>query len=171
MTIRKIFYLGNDLLREKSEKIEFPLSTDDNNLLIDLKDTLHNFIEENGFGRGIASPQIGVLKKALCIDMTGSNPKYFINPEITYYSKEKIKLFDDCFSMPYIMVNIFRSKNIKVKYFDEFGKMHHKEFENDWSELLQHEIDHLNGFLAIDRVKSLRDIWSRAEYLEEFSSS
>ncbi|MFP4457928.1 MAG: peptide deformylase [Clostridia bacterium] len=171
MAIRKIFHLGNDLLRKKSEIVEFPLSNEDEQLLIDLKDTLHNFIKENGFGRGIAAPQIGVLKRALCLDMTGDNPKFFINPEITYYSDEKIKLFDDCFSMPYIMVNIYRSKKIKVKYFNENGDMYHEEFTGDWAELLQHEIDHLNGILAIDRVKVLSDIWSKAEYLEEFSNS
>lgn len=171
MAIRKIFRLGNDLLRKESKSIELPLGSIEEKLLIDLKDTLHNFIKENGFGRGIAAPQIGVLKKVLCIDMTGSDPKYFINPVITYYSNEKIKLFDDCFSMPYIMVNILRSKKIKVKYFDKNGVMHHEEFENDWAELLQHEIDHLYGILAIDRVKSLSDIWSKAEYLEEFSNS
>lgn len=171
MAIRKIFRLGNDLLRKESKSIELPLGSIEEKLLIDLKDTLHNFIKENGFGRGIAAPQIGVLKKVLCIDMTGSDPKYFINPVITYYSDEKIKLFDDCFSMPYIMVNILRSKKIKVKYFDKNGVMHHEEFENDWAELLQHEIDHLYGILAIDRVKSLSDIWSKAEYLEEFSNS
>ncbi len=171
MAIRKIFYLGKDLLRKKSIEIEFPLTTDEDKLLIDLKETLYNFIKENGFGRGIAAPQIGVLKKALCIDITGSNPKYFLNPEITFYSDEKVKLFDDCFSIPYIMVNIYRSKKIKVRYFDENGKMHHEEFTNDWAELLQHEIDHLNGLLAIDRIESLRDIWSKAEYLEEHSNS
>jgi peptide deformylase len=171
MSIKKIFYLGNDLLRKSSDMITFPLSKEDKQLLEDLKDTLHNFIKENGFGRGIAAPQIGKLKRVVCIDMTGSDPKYFINPEITYYSEDKMKLFDDCFSMPYIMVNIFRSKNIKVKYFDEKGEIHHKDFSGDWAELLQHEIDHLNGILAIDRVQSIRDVWSKAEYVEEFVNS
>jgi len=171
MSIKKIFYLGNDLLRQKSKPISFPLSEDDKKLLINLKDTLYNFIAKNGFGRGIAAPQIGLLKQAICIDMTGNDPKYFINPEIIYYSQKKEKMFDDCFSMPYIMVNIFRSKSIKVKYYDETGQVHHKQFSGDWAELLQHEIDHLNGLLAIDRVNSIRDIWSKAEYNEEFVNS
>lgn len=164
MAIRRILHLGNDLLRQKTNTIPLPLRNQDQKLLEDLKDTLHNFVKENGFGRGIAAPQIGVLKSVLCINMTGNKPHYFINPKITYYSKEKVKLFDDCFSMPHIMVNIYRSKRIKVDYYNEEGQFFSNSFEDDWAELLQHEIDHLNGILAIDRVDSLKDIWSSFEY-------
>ncbi len=171
MSVRKIFLLGNGLLRQKSCEIGFPLSKEDTSLLRDLADTLANFKKENGFGRGVAAPQIGILKRAICINMDGNENKYFINPIITSYSLDSIKMFDDCFSLPNIMAHIYRSKNITVEYYDEQGKYYQEDFSNDWSELLQHEIDHLDGILSIDRVLSLRDIWSRAEYLNEHTNS
>jgi peptide deformylase len=171
MTIKKIFLLGNNLLRKQSEIISFPLNKKDEMLLQDLSDTLANFKDENGFGRGIAAPQIGCLKKVICINMTGEKDKFFINPQIVSYSLESEKLFDDCFSLPNIIAHIYRSKKIQVEYYDELGNFYQEEFSDDWAELLQHEIDHLDGILAIDRVRSLRDIWSRAEYLDEHSNS
>lgn len=162
MAIKPILLLGNPILRQQSENITFPLSAEDKLLLQDLCDTLHEFQHQNGFGRGIAAPQIGILKKAICIDM--GTPKFFINPSILAYNTPDFEMFDDCFSMPEIMIWLKRSSSIIVEYYDEKGNCHQQYFDGDWAELLQHEIDHLFGKMAIDRVGSIKDIWSRREW-------
>lgn len=165
MAVREILTLGHDNLRKASEKITFPLSANDKANLIDLRDTLHDFQKRNGFGRGIAGPQIGWSKQAICIDTDGS-PVFLLNPKILKYSEETYHLFDDCFSMPDIMVYIERSKHIEVAYDTPQGEKVTQRFEGDLAELLQHEIDHLHGLMAIDRVRSLRDIWSKEQWLK-----
>lgn len=162
MSIKSILLLGNSVLRQNSEDVSFPLSAEDQQLLTDLNDTIKDFKIKNGFGRGIAAPQIGVLKRVVCVNIDG--PQYYINPKIVEYSAEKYRLFDDCFSMPEIMVNIERSKKITVEFYDQNGEIHVENFEEGMSELLQHEIDHLNGIMAIDRITSTKDIWSRKQW-------
>lgn len=163
--IKDILLLGNPLLRQKSLSLQFPLSPLDQLNLANLLDTLHAFQAEHGFGRAIAGPQIGWLKRVVCVDING--PRFFINPEIVYYSNEQQDLFDDCFSMPNIMVNIKRSQTITVRYYNQDGLECKETFQDDWAELLQHEIDHLYGILAIDRVKTTHDIWARQEWLNQ----
>ncbi|QOR34742.1 peptide deformylase [Clostridium sp. 'deep sea'] len=162
MAIKSLALLGNNILRKKCKIVDFPLNNANEQLLIDLNDTLINFKKNNGFGRGIAAPQINVLKKIICINT--DTPQYFINPEIIEYSKNSFYMFDDCFSMPEIMVYIERSESIKVKFYDKTGRLIIKQYSGAMSELLQHEIDHLNGIMAIDRVKAIKDIYSKEEW-------
>ena len=168
MAIKDLMFLGNEVLRQKCAPVTFPLSKDSLELLKDLNDTVLDFKKTHDFGRGIAAPQIGVLAQVVCINT--NKPQYFINPQITEYSSDTFFMYDDCFSMPEIMVYIERSKAIKVKFYDENGQLHEKCFSGDMSELLQHEIDHLNGVMAIDRVKSLKDIYSRSEWKNKQNS-
>lgn len=166
MAVRNILKLGNPLLREKCQPVRLPLSGEDRKQLNDLLDTLHDFQQRNGFGRAIAAPQIGWLAAVVCVD-TG-RPRYFLNPVITTYSEAKMELFDDCFSLPGIMVRIERAQEIVVEYYTVDGCLRREKFHDDMAELLQHEIDHLHGILAIDRAKSVRDIWSREEWLRVY---
>ena len=77
-----------------------------------------------------------------------------------------MRLWDDCFSFPDIMVKLKRYKKIKVKYFDESMKEQTCDFIGDQSELVQHEIDHLNGVLAIDRAIDTKHIILRSEWIK-----
>lgn len=169
MAIRKIKLLGDPVLRAPAEDIQFPLCKDDRILLRDLLDTLHEFQRQHGFGRGIAAPQIGDSKKVICIDMGG--PQFFINPRIVEYGEEKFEMFDDCFSIPHIMVKLERSRQIIIEFDDELGRHYKRRFYGDMSELLQHEVDHLYGLLTVDRARSGKDIWARQEWLEQLAES
>lgn len=165
MPSREILQLGNSVLWEKSARIDHPLSTNTVSLARDLSDTLASFRETNGFGRGIAAPQIGILKRMIFIRM---QPTGFcgplINPEIEWNSKDLIELWDDCFSLPNLMIRVCRFARIRVVYEDERGTKQALEAEGDLSELLQHEIDHLDGLLATDRAISLHAIATREEW-------
>jgi peptide deformylase len=168
MPAREILQLGNPVLWEKSAAVEEIRSSATESLIRDLSETLAAFRQAHGFGRGIAAPQIGALKRVIFIRMqpTGfSGP--LINPEILWRSYQQLELWDDCFSFPDLMVRVRRAAKIRVRYQDEHGLEQVLEAEGDLSELLQHEIDHLDGILAIERAISPRAFSTRAEWLRQ----
>lgn len=170
MAIQDILQLGNPILWQKSSPIIDINSSQTKDLIRNLRDTLANFRDVKGFGRAIAAPQIGVLKQMIFVNINGfSGP--LINPIITWASDEKFELWDDCFSFPDLMVRVLRSIKIKVDYQDKENLKNTLIAENDFAELLQHEIDHLNGVLAIDRAISLQAFSTRNEWLKQKSDT
>ena len=166
MPEREILHLGNPTLWQQSEVVEDISSAATQDVIRDLSDTLAAFRKGTGFGRGIAAPQIGVLKRVIFIRMqpTGfSSP--LINPQIEWASPERMELWDDCFSFPNLMVRVERARRILVNYADSRGLMQSVEAEGDLSELLQHEIDHLDGILAVERAISPQAFATRDEWL------
>lgn len=167
MAIREILRLGNPILFEKCEEIEDFNSTITAQTIQDLKDTLLNFKKENGFGRGIAAPQIGVLKRIIYIDyQTEKLSGPLINPQIVRQSKERIQLWDDCFSFPDLMVKVERFKEIGVEFFNSSGEKTFINAMGDLSELLQHEIDHLDGILSVQRAIGSKAFAFRQEWVK-----
>ena len=160
MTVRDVLHLGNPLLREKSLPVED--FSELGGLKEDLADTLSHWRRTTGYGRGIAAPQIGVLKRVVFINI--DRPWLLVNPEIVSMSSEKMVVWDACLSYLSIFFQVARSREIQVKYHDTDRKEREVSVNGALSELLQHEIDHLDGILAIDRVVSLRTICTREEY-------
>ena len=166
MPQKEILILGNPELWKTSEVVPNPDSIGD--LISDLSDTLAAFRSANGFGRAIAAPQIGILKRVIYTNLMGGLP--LINPVISEASEELFELWDDCFSLPEIMVRVRRHQAITVTYQDLKGQINHLKAEGDLSELLQHEIDHLDGILATDRAINPRAFAMRAEVLRQSST-
>jgi peptide deformylase len=150
MSIRDILLLGNDRLYEVSQ----PAVREDGEnlctLVRDLHDTLMDYRRRYGAGRAIAAPQIGVMKRV--IYMNTGQPIVFINPEITHKSAEMIEIWDDCMSFPNLLVRVLRHRHCKIIYKDMEWKDRVMELNDDLSELLQHEYDHLDGILAVSRA-------------------
>jgi peptide deformylase len=170
MPDREILQLGNPTLARVSERVTDFSSDETVSIIRDLVDTLSAFRERTGFGRGIAAPQIGALRRIIFIRMQPagfSSP--LINPEIVRASDEQMELWDDCFSFPDLMVRVRRARQVRVEYSDERGRQQVIEAEGDLSELLQHEIDHLDGILAVERAISPGAFATRAEWLRSLS--
>lgn len=167
MAIKEILLIGNPVLRKKSENItEFDQSLEQ--LVVDLKDTIIGFQKRKGMGRGIAAPQIGVLKNVLYLHLPDRSFA-LINPEIVSKSEETFEVWDSCFSFDVaFFVKTERYKSIQVKYWNEKGKVIEEHFHNNLSELLQHEIDHLHGILATDHLRDNKDIILRAEWEKRY---
>jgi peptide deformylase len=85
-----------------------------------------------------------------------------INPTILRASREMMEMWDDCFSFPELMVRVRRHLEITVRYTDEYGSQQTATLRDDLSELLQHEIDHLDGILATDRAINARSFALRS---------
>ena len=166
MSIRRILQLGDPLLREISTPV--PTSAAAEPLFEDLQDTLHEFQRTHGFGRGISAVQIGAPKRLLYIEL-GGRAYRLRNPEFTFQSTETFRLWDDCFSFPDLLVWLERAERVRVRYEDEQGKTCELEAEGAFSELLQHEMDHLDGILAMDRAIDRSSFCTREEWQRRHS--
>ena len=120
-------------------------------MLSDLRDTLHEFQRSHGFGRGISAVQIGVPVRVIYIEFEGTAYP-LLNPVFEYLSAETFELWDDCFSFPDLLVRLKRSLTVRLRYRDADGVEQELEASGAFSELLQHEMDHLDGILAVDRA-------------------
>ena len=117
-----------------------------------LTQTLLDFQEARGFGRAIAAPQIGIAKRFMVVEL-GEGPFLVANPEITWRSDARFTMWDDCMSFPSLLVRVQRHESISLRYVNEAGETREwNDLGRAEAELLQHEIDHLDGILAIDRA-------------------
>ncbi|SRR6266567_3898857 len=170
MPIRPVLQLGDPLLREKALSVEDPTAREVHDLVRDLADTLAHWRSKTGYGRGIAAPQLGVLERVIFLKLPSGDPWALINPEIIERSREKIIVWDACLSFLSIFMQVERHRQIKVRYQNLDGETLEFEAGDDrnLSELLQHEIDHLDGILAIDRVVDMKTICTREEFEKRY---
>jgi len=156
--IRQILQLGNEDLRQRSLPVEDFRSRELDSLIEDLSDTLQDAQRRFGYGRGIAAPQIGELKRVIFVDMQRFRSA-LLNPTIMKSSDRMFEVWDSCFCFNIaFFVLVDRHYSIRVEYFDQERRKHVIDAEDKLSELLQHEIDHLDGILATDRMKDKRII-------------
>lgn len=170
MPIRTVLQLGDPMLRKQCARVEDPSSRETRELISDLSETLAHWRAKTGYGRAIAAPQIGVLKRVIFLRLPGAEPWPFINPEIISRSNEKIVVWDACLSFLSIFMQVERHREITVRYQNLEGEILEVNAgeERNLSELLQHEIDHLDGILAIDRVTDVKTIVTRDEFEKRY---
>jgi peptide deformylase len=164
MTTHRIRLLGDPILHARAEPISRPRSAAVRVIVDDLKETLRDWQSRFGYGRGIAAPQIGAPVRIVYIEM--EKPWALINPEIVEVGSEDFTVWDDCFSFPNLLVRVQRAHRIRVRYQDVRGEVHEVDLTGDRAELVQHEVDHLDGVLAVDRPHGpgpfcLREEWNR----------
>jgi peptide deformylase len=162
VAVRKILQLGDPSLHQRAGEVVDVGSVA--GTIRDLADTLAAFRAERGFGRGIAAPQIGAVERVLFVNVPSGFVGALVNPSIAAASAERFELWDDCFSFPQLMVRVSRAVNCRVRYQDEQGTVKHVDASGDLSELLQHEIDHLDGILATERAVSPTSLCTREEW-------
>ncbi len=150
MALKEILLLGNTSLYKISE----PISENELELfgpvIQDLHDTLLDFREQHQAGRAIAAPQIGVMRRLLYMYL--DKPTVFINPQLVDKSDELIEVWDDCLCFPDLLVKVKRHKSCKILYKNIQWEDESMYLEDDLSELLQHEYDHLDGILAVSKA-------------------
>lgn len=150
MAIPNILLLGDPRLHEPSK----PVIPDELHTIPRITQGLHDaltaFRKVCGTGRAIAAPQIGTHKRIiyLCID----EPVTIINPVLDRKSRKMMEVWDDCMSFPELLVKVKRHQRCRITYRDAAWREHSHLLEDDLSELLQHECDHLDGILAVERA-------------------
>jgi len=162
--VAEIRLLGDPALRTVARPVEL---FEDAALVSErllLYSTLLDFRKRNHFGRAISAPQIGRATRLIAMHLDGTH-HFIINPVITWASDDCFTMWDDCMSFPTLLVRLERARSISVHFQDEKGE--HKDWDRldiATSELLQHEIDHLDGVLAIDRAIDKESIVLREAY-------
>ena len=118
----------------------------------DLAATLAAFRARYGFGRAISAPQIGVPLRLIAVNL-GDGTFFVVNPVVTWKSEATFTMWDDCMSFPDLLVRVARHESLSLEWVDESnGRKEWRELDRAAAELLQHEIDHLDGVLAVDRA-------------------
>jgi peptide deformylase len=173
MAVKTILQLGDPRLREIALPVEDPSRPQVAALVKDLADTLAYWRATTGYGRGIAAPQLGVRLRVIFLHLPGEKPWPLVNPEILERSEEKIVVWDACLSFLSIFMRVERHREITVRYQDINGENHELGAGDDrnLSELLQHEIDHLDGILAVDRIIDIKTLCTREEFEKRYRQS
>jgi peptide deformylase len=171
VTVREILHVGNPVLRERSREVtrEELASTPMQQLIDDLIDTMHA-----ANGAGIAAPQVGELVRIATIEVT-HNPRYpykppipltvVVNPVIEALDDEVVDINEGCLSVPNMRGNVMRHVNIRVRYLDRLGDEHDEVRRGLTAGTFQHELDHLDGLLFLDKVFDTRTLttWEQFE--------
>lgn len=137
----------NPILRQKTVKVKDPLDKKVQELIFNMLETMY---EANGVG--LAAPQVGSNHR-LCVIEADGNQYVLINPQITAKSKTKIISEEGCLSVPGKYFPIARHSEVQVRFIDEFGKPAKIKGQGLLARALQHELDHLDGILVLDRIK------------------
>lgn len=151
MAVKEILLLGNEKLYEVCKEVSKDEIGKAKQIVEDLHDTMMNFRKKYGFGRAIAAPQINELYRIIYMNFD-NNSIAFINPRLEFFENEKFEIWDDCMSYPGLEVKLYRYKKCRVYYKDLDWNDCSIEFEGDLAELIQHEYDHLDGILAVQRA-------------------
>jgi peptide deformylase len=149
-TLNDLLLLGDPRLYEVCQPVlpdELPLVK---LWVADMHNVMEQIRERYHFGRAIAAPQLGIMKRLIYMNI--DKPIVFINPELTSLSDEKFELWDDCMSFPNLLVRVARHRSITVNYLDINWQPQRWQMSDDLSELLQHEYDHLEGILCTMRA-------------------
>lgn len=148
--LNDLLLLGDPRLYEVCE----PVSKEELPLVKEWVADLHNVMEEirakYNFGRAIAAPQLGIMKRVIYMNI--DKPVVFINPVFDNISEEMFEMWDDCMSFPNLLVKVKRHKSLTIHYLNEHWLEQSWQMEDDLAELLQHEYDHLNGILCTMRA-------------------
>ncbi|MCC5903501.1 MAG: pyridoxal-phosphate dependent enzyme [Halomonas sp.] len=163
--VRTILTEGDPRLRAASQPVE-EITSDIAMVISELHATLADFKARNGFGRAIAAPQIGEPLRIVAVQL-GGRPFTLINPLIVWRSEEMQPVWDDCMSMPSHIANVRRHASISLSYQNERGKTcHWNHLSESLAELIQHEVDHLDGVLMVDRIERREDLQPIARHAE-----
>jgi len=166
--ILEIAELGHPILRQRATQVE---NLEDEEIQNFIDDLIATAIEANGVG--IAAPQVYEPKRIFIISSRPNvrypnapemEPTAIINPEIISFSEEKERDWEGCLSIPGIRGLVPRHKSIRVKYLTREGKEIESEFSDFIARIFQHELDHLNGTVFLDRLESNIDLVTEKEY-------
>jgi len=149
-TLDDLLLLGDPRLYQICEPVlpdELPKVKD---WVADLHNVMQQIRERYHFGRAIAAPQLGIMKRLVYMNI--DRPVVFINPVLSNLSDEKFELWDDCMSFPNLLVKVMRHRELTIDYLDENWQPQQWHLKDDLSELLQHEYDHLEGILCTMRA-------------------
>ena len=153
LTVRPIRYLGDPVLRRQAKKVRRP----DESIRRLVDDMIESMVAAQGVG--LAAPQIGVGLRVVVIGMPDEEPFALLNPVVVKRSGERRMEGEGCLSVPGYRGELTRSQRVVVKAMDLDGsEVRIRAEENLLAQALEHEVDHINGILYVDRLDSTHDL-------------
>lgn len=165
MSILKVSRMGHPVLRKRTVLVQpDEINTSSMQRLIDdMFDTMHEYV-----GIGLAAPQVHQERRLFVAGVDDPNstmqPVVMINPEIEVIDDEKEEDWEGCLSIPDIRGKVIRAKNIRVRFLDRHGRSQQLTATGFPARVIQHETDHLNGVLFVDRMTSFESLTFLEEY-------
>ena len=165
MSILKVSRMGHPVLRKRTvlvqpDEIDTPSMQ---RLIDDMFDTMNEYV-----GIGLAAPQVHQERRLFVAGVDDPNstmqPVVMINPEIEVIDDEKEEDWEGCLSIPDIRGKVLRAKNIRVRFLDRHGRSQQLTATGFPARVIQHETDHLNGVLFVDRMTSFESLTFLEEY-------
>ena len=165
MSILKVSRMGHPVLRKRTvlvqpDEIDTPSMQ---RLIDDMFDTMNEYV-----GIGLAAPQVHQERRLFVAGVDDPNstmqPVVMINPEIEVIDDEKEEDWEGCLSIPDIRGKVIRAKNIRVRFLDRHGRLQQLTATGFPARVIQHETDHLNGVLFVDRMTSFESLTFLEEY-------
>jgi len=166
--ILQVSQLGNPILRQQAQPIE---DIGDRRLQKLIDNLMATVAKENGVG--IAAPQVAESYRLFIVASRPNlryphapkmEPTAIINPRIIAHSSEVVKDWEGCLSIPGIRGLVPRYQAIEVEYTSRDGKLHRQELTDFVARIFQHEYDHLDGSVFLDRVESTQELMTEQEY-------
>ncbi|MDB9511273.1 peptide deformylase [Kamptonema animale CS-326] len=169
--ILQISQLGNPVLRRQAQTIE---NLEDEQLQKLIDNLIHT--AQNANGVGIAAPQVAQSYRLFIVASRPSlrypqaptmEPTAMINPQIIARSNDLVKDWEGCLSIPGIRGLVPRSQAIEIEYTTRDGKLHRQELTDFVARIFQHEYDHLDGIVFLDRVENTQELMTEEEYQQQ----
>lgn len=155
MAVYKIVEIGDEILKEKAKAVP-KITPNIIKLLDNMAQTLYS-----AKGVGLAAPQVGVSKRVVVVD-AGNGLIELINPEFLSFSGKETET-EACLSIPGLMGDVTRAASVRVKFLDRYGQEQVVKARGLLARAFQHEIDHLDGILFIDRAENVRKLEQKEE--------
>ncbi len=155
MAVYKIVEIGDEILKEKAKAVP-KITPNIIKLLNNMAQTLYS-----AKGVGLAAPQVGVSKRVVVVD-AGNGLIELINPEFLSFSGKETET-EACLSIPGLMGDVTRAASVRVKFLDRYGQEQVVKARGLLARAFQHEIDHLDGILFIDRAENVRKLEQKEE--------
>lgn len=154
MAVRRILIAPHPLLKLKAHPVEV-VDDEVRALMDDMLETMYR-----APGIGLAAPQVGVSRRIVVVDLAKKDqppePLRLVNPEITWRSEEEVVMEEGCLSLPEQFAEISRPAAVRLRFLDETGAERALEADGLLARCLQHEVDHLDGILFVDRLSPLK---------------
>jgi peptide deformylase len=178
MAVRRVIQIGDPILRRRAADVPSAAlgSPELRDLVLDLVDTMHS-----AGGIGIAAPQIGESVRAAAIEITADSTRYpdmqpfplavFINPVITTFDANPQEFWEGCLSVPGLRGLVARPRGVRVDYLDAYGSAHSITADGFLATVLQHELDHLDGVLFVDRIRDTTRLSTIENYIRFWRES
>jgi peptide deformylase len=155
MAIRPILIAPDPRLKQKSAPVQGPLTDEHRRLMDDMLETMYA-----APGIGLAAVQVGEPLRIIVMDLSREGeerqPRYFVNPEILWASEETAPYEEGCLSVPDIYDDVERPARVKIRYVNYQGETIEEDVDGLYAVCIQHEMDHLEGVLFIDRLSRLK---------------